>query len=167
MNQWCINNSLLHSDAIWQQEGSRSWLDAWWHQAIAWTNVDLSSLRSNDVHLRAISLEISQPSVNKMTLKIVFRLFYWILPGANELMPTGLWSKFRWNFKQNTNIFIQENTVEMIYEMSTIFRLQYVDQWVRWLEAFITKAPNGFGKKPTILCQSKRFITNPLKFDYS
>ena len=42
------------------------------HQAITWTNVDLSSLRSSDVHLRAISLEISQPSVTKIILKLFF-----------------------------------------------------------------------------------------------
>ena len=63
----------------------RWWLVAWRHQAITWTNVDLSSLRSSDVHLRAISLEISQPSVTKISLKIFFLRFYWNLPEANEL----------------------------------------------------------------------------------
>ena len=28
---------------------------AWWHQAITWTNVDLSSDKSHDIHLRALS----------------------------------------------------------------------------------------------------------------
>ena len=50
-----------------------------------WHDVDLSSLRSSDVHLGAISLEISQPSVTKISLKIVFIRFNWNLPGANEL----------------------------------------------------------------------------------
>ena len=45
----------------------------------------LSSLRSREVHLRAISLEISQPSVTKINLKIIFLRFYRNLPGANEL----------------------------------------------------------------------------------
>ena len=31
------------------------WLVAWWHQAIAWTNVDFSTVRSSDNQLRAIS----------------------------------------------------------------------------------------------------------------
>ena len=48
------------------------WLVAWRHQAITWTNVDLSSLRSHDVNLMAISLEISLPSVTKIGLKIIF-----------------------------------------------------------------------------------------------
>ena len=57
-------NSLWPIDTIWCrdlcQHWFRQWLVAWWHQAISWTNVDLSSLRSSDVHLRAISsLEIS------------------------------------------------------------------------------------------------------------
>ena len=55
-------NTLWPGDTIWRQ-GSR------WHQAITWTNVDLSSLRSSDVHLREISLEISQPSITKISLK--------------------------------------------------------------------------------------------------
>ena len=40
---------------------------------------------SSDVHLRAISLDISQPSVTKISLKSIFLRFYWNLPGANEL----------------------------------------------------------------------------------
>ena len=44
---------------------------------------------TSDVHLRAISLEISQPSVTKISFKIIFLRFYWNLPGANELMETG------------------------------------------------------------------------------
>ena len=67
------------------QHWFRLWLVAWRHQAITWTNVDLSSLRSSDVHLRAILLEISQPSVTKISLKIIFLRFHWNLPGANEL----------------------------------------------------------------------------------
>ena len=52
---------------------------------ITWINVDLSSLRSSDVHRMAISLEISQPSVTKISLKIIFLRTYWNSPGANEL----------------------------------------------------------------------------------
>ena len=54
-------------------------------QAITFTNVDLSSLRYSDVHLRAISPDMSQPSVTKISLNIIFLRFYWNLPGANEL----------------------------------------------------------------------------------
>ena len=68
------------------QHWFRQWLVAWRHQAITSTNVDLSSLWSSDVHLRAISLEISQPSVTKISLKIIFLRLYWNLPGTNELI---------------------------------------------------------------------------------
>ena len=37
----------------------------------------------------AISLEISQPSVTKISLKIVFLRFYWNIPEANQLMPSS------------------------------------------------------------------------------
>ena len=39
-----------------------------WHQAITWTNVDLSQMLSSDNLLRAISQEIPQPSITKVTL---------------------------------------------------------------------------------------------------
>ena len=41
---------------------------AWQHQAITWTNVDLSALMSSGIHPRAIS-EIPQPSVNDINAK--------------------------------------------------------------------------------------------------
>ena len=61
-----IFNSLWPNDAIWQHR-SRStlvqvmaWcLHAWRHQAITWTNVDWSSAKSNDIHIRAISRDAS------------------------------------------------------------------------------------------------------------
>ena len=34
----------------------RQWLAAWRHQAITWTKVDLSSVRSHGINLRALSL---------------------------------------------------------------------------------------------------------------
>ena len=40
-----------------------------WHQAITWTNVDLSSVRSRDILLRAISQQVSQPSITVFGLK--------------------------------------------------------------------------------------------------
>ena len=38
----------------------------WWHQAITWTNVDLSSVRSSDIHFRANSQEIPEASIIKL-----------------------------------------------------------------------------------------------------
>ena len=67
-------NSLWPSDVIWRQR-SRSILVqvmafAWRHQAITWTNVDLSSVRSSYIYLMAISQEIHQSSVTKISMKI-------------------------------------------------------------------------------------------------
>ena len=39
------------------------------HQAITWTKVDLSSVRSSDIYLREILLEIPQPPITKISLK--------------------------------------------------------------------------------------------------
>ena len=71
---------------IWVNIGSSNGLLP---DGITWTNVDLSSLRSSDVNLMAISFEISQPSVTKISLKIIFLRVYWNFPGANELTHWG------------------------------------------------------------------------------
>ena len=50
----------------------------------------LTFLQSSDIHIRAISQEMSQPSVTKIRLKITYIKFYWNSPGANELTESGL-----------------------------------------------------------------------------
>ena len=101
-------NSLGPSDAIWwQRSGStlahimaccltapshylnQCWLiitKVQWCSSQGNFTWDIASLRSSDVHLGAISLEILQPSVTKIPLKIIFLRFYWNLPGANQLI---------------------------------------------------------------------------------
>ena len=51
------------------QHWFRQWLVALQHQSTTWTNIDLS-VRSININLRAISWEISQPSIAKCSLKI-------------------------------------------------------------------------------------------------
>ena len=53
-------------------------------------NVDLSSVRSSGIRLRAILQEISQPSVTEFSLKITYLKFCSNLPGANELREVHL-----------------------------------------------------------------------------
>ena len=48
----------------------------WVHQAITWTNVDLSSVRSSGIHLNAILQEMPQPSVTEISLKINYLTFF-------------------------------------------------------------------------------------------
>ena len=45
------------------------WLVAWRHQSITWTNVDWSS---SDIHIRAISHEMPQPSITEICCKLLF-----------------------------------------------------------------------------------------------
>ena len=61
------NTGLTHSGLLTPygdiglgQHWLRWWLVAWRHQAITWTSVDLSSVTSSGIHLRAISHKIPQ-----------------------------------------------------------------------------------------------------------
>ena len=67
------------------QHWPRQWLHAWRHQAITCTNVDLSSVKSSDLHIRSISLEMHQPSITKIRLKITYLKLHSNFPGANGL----------------------------------------------------------------------------------
>ena len=69
---------------LWQ------WLVVWWHQAITWTNVAWSSVKSNDIHIRAISQEMPQPSITKICLKITCPKFHSSFPGTTELMTLNI-----------------------------------------------------------------------------
>ena len=60
--------------------------DAWWHQAITWTNVDFSLLRFYGIDIRAISQQMPKLlfciiSVKILPLKLVQQFL-----GANELI---------------------------------------------------------------------------------
>ena len=50
---------------------SRQWLVAWRHQAITWNNVDISSVRSNGIHLRTISQEMLELSIFVWKLRLI------------------------------------------------------------------------------------------------
>ena len=65
-------NWLLPSDTIYRHRSGSTLVHimAWRHQAITWTNVDLSSIRFSDIHLQAISQEIPQSSITNINLKI-------------------------------------------------------------------------------------------------
>ena len=76
------------------------WLVAWRHQAITWTNVDLSSAKCCGIHPRAISLELLKIKIWDISLKITLLKWFSHLLGANELMSKWkkcscpLWSWF-------------------------------------------------------------------------
>ena len=85
-------NSLWPSDAIWWHRSGSTLVQvmAWCRtaQAITWTNVDLSSVRSICIHLRAISQEIPQLSITKISLKItyIYAKYSTNLWGVNEII---------------------------------------------------------------------------------
>ena len=62
---------------------------AWCHQS---TNVDLSSVRSSNIHLRVISQEISQSQISEISLKIIYLTFHLNLPGTSELTLLPLYA---------------------------------------------------------------------------
>ena len=68
------------------------------HQAITWTNVNSSLVRSSDSHLRAILQELPHPSITKISLKVthIYIFFFFSnLPWANELIQdiqSSVWS---------------------------------------------------------------------------
>ena len=53
---------------IWVNIGSGIGL----HQAITWTNVDFSSVKSSDIHLNTIAQEIPQPPITKISAKMTY-----------------------------------------------------------------------------------------------
>ena len=59
-----------------------------------WTNVDWSSVKSSEIHLRAIPYEILQPLITKISMKITYLKFLQNLPGANEL--TNIFCGYSW-----------------------------------------------------------------------
>ena len=68
---------------IWVNIGPSNGLLAWRLQAITWTNFDWSSVKSCDIHIRAISQEMPQPSLTKIHLTITYIKFHSNFPGGN------------------------------------------------------------------------------------
>ena len=78
---------MAYGDAIWQQRSgstlaqvmacclTRHYLNQWW----------LSSMKSSDIHIRAILQEMPQSSITKIILKIACLKFHSNFPGSNEL----------------------------------------------------------------------------------
>ena len=73
-------NLLWPIDTIWRQRSGSTLTRVMtcclmiWHQAITWTNVDLSSAKSSEIHLVVVSRDILQPSITKISLKITKNL---------------------------------------------------------------------------------------------
>ena len=74
---------ILYCDIDLGQHRLSYWLVAWQHQAITWTNIDLSLVKFCGIHLRAISHR-----VGKLLFCVMRKLYLKITvtsPGVNEL----------------------------------------------------------------------------------
>ena len=82
-------NSLWPSDVIWRHRSVSTLVQViacvWRHRANTLTNIDLSSMSSSDKHPKAMSQEMPQPSITKISLNITYLKFHSQLPGFNEL----------------------------------------------------------------------------------
>ena len=98
-------NSLWPIGTIWRQRSGSTLTQVM--ACITWTNVDWSSVKSSDIHIRAISQEMPQPLVNEIRLKITFlkcaprqQAFTWTFMTARYHLSvmTGHWcvALIRW-----------------------------------------------------------------------
>ena len=83
------DKSLWPIDIIWDIDVGKHWLMQWldveWHQAITWSNVDQSSVRSCGIHLRAMSEKMLMISIFDMSIEIADSMLQLHLPGVKEL----------------------------------------------------------------------------------
>ena len=88
LTHWGLVTS--YGDRDLGQHWLRWWLVAWRHQAITWTNMDLSSAKSSDILPMATLQEIPQPSITKCGFKMSSLKFNSNPPRANGLTSTSL-----------------------------------------------------------------------------
>ena len=98
-----FTNSLGPSDAIWRQRSGSTLaqvmaccLKAPSH---TWINVDLSSVRSKDIHIEEISWEMSQPSSHYLNqYQLIIKEVLWHSPESNSTATaqgTVLYNEFK------------------------------------------------------------------------
>ena len=87
------SNNSGNQEMIWATQFSPmsgpvgdTWIWDYPQHCITWTHVDLSSEKSIDIHVGAISQEIPQWSIIKSSLKIVYLKLHSNLPGAIQLI---------------------------------------------------------------------------------
>ena len=103
------------------------WLIAWWHQAITWTNGDISSVRYFGIHLRAISRWVGKVQFCKLTLDIIF---------FKITAPRGQWVDLTYSLKLHLcqraviQYFLQlTNMIPWILILQLIYFLQAMSIW--------------------------------------
>ena len=124
-----------------------------------WTNIDLSSVRASGIHLRAISQEIPQPPITKISLKIIYVKFHSNLPGANELISFSTrriythnsprfqeleW--FSWKLLANNSDFFSKSEMEhqsLIWSKTLDSHNQFNSLYVEYGRVVVVHPPLG------------------------
>ena len=125
------------------------WLVAWWHQAITWTNVDWSLVKSSDIHIRTISLGMPQPPITKICFKITCLEFHSNFPGASEL--SGVPSIAIWQDQDRMTAMSQSGQCIYTYKCIYMSRFRRTHGTPRWHLFWIYLYQKSF------LCTAKIF----------
>ena len=95
---------------IWVNIGSDNGLLPVGTKPTSWTNVHWSSVKSNYIHISAISQKIPQPAITKICWKITYLKFHSNFPRANELIWCDLmWCNLMWFY---TTVFFYFRAVQ-------------------------------------------------------
>ena len=105
------------------QYGLRQWLAAWWHQAITWTNGDLSSVRTRTIHLKEITLEMALKIITKTHLGIT-HLTHWGLVKIVAISQTIFSNAFSW-------MEMYEFRLQFSWSLFLRFELAISQNWFR------------------------------------
>ena len=100
------------------------WLVVWQHQPITRINDNISSVRSCDIHLRAISKDIPQPWITDISLKLTQEKFCSNLPGTKELI-TAQWLWVSWAPSQYPKRRLFVRSREVSNPRDWYFKLSY------------------------------------------
>ena len=68
---------------IWIRQNPKYW-KLFERATITWNNIDLSSLMSSDIHMKAVLQKTPQPLITKINVKITFLAFHLYPSGAND-----------------------------------------------------------------------------------
>ena len=139
LTHWGLVTS--YCDSNLGQHWLRQWLVTWRHQAITWTDVDLSSERSSNIHLRARSQKIPQPSITGIICKIKYLKFHSNFPGANELiLHVESWCSFthiRRCFSTGTEKYMR---IPVLFYGFCV--MLYTTRWYKWITCWIPCVSN-------------------------
>ena len=122
----------------------RQWLVAWQHQAITWTNIDLSSKKSCNFLMKTISLEILVISMCNTSTKNTFLKLRPHLPGANELTVDKFvhWCEYEFRPLKPSHSFFEGELWGILHHDDIIKWKLIPHNWlfVRGIHRWLTKA---------------------------